>query len=210
MSRSPRNALVPPSPLRRLLGATFLALSLAGCAGADYDHYAYGLEYDPRKHEYVIGVADALQISVFHTTDIGGSGTVRPDGVITLPLIGDVHVAGKTPSQVREEVKQRFSQYVKADLSVNVVVTGFNSYRFVVTGQVNHPGNQAPKYFVTVSEAIATAGGPSKFAGDTITIFRMDPQGKVRQIPISYKKLMSGKYPQMDIAMVTGDTMVVE
>lgn len=187
-----------------------LAALLAGCGAGMYDTYAYGNEYDPRKHEYVIGPADVLQITAFHTTDIGGSGTVRPDGILTLPLIGDVHVAGKTPSQVREEVKKRFTAYVKADLSVNVVVTGFNSYRFVVTGQVNHPGAVTPKYYVTVSEAIAMAGGPTKFAGDSITIFRQDPQGKIRQIPISYKRLMSGRYPQMDIAMVSGDTMVME
>jgi polysaccharide export outer membrane protein len=183
---------------------------LAGCGGANYDTYAYGMEYDPRKHEYVIGPSDVLQISVFHTTDIGGGGTVRPDGILTLPLIGDIRVAGKTPSQVKEEVKRRFGEYVKADLSVNVVVTGFNSYRFVVTGQVGHPGTQSPKYFVTASEAMAMAGGPSKFAGDGITIYRMDPQGKVRQIPLSYKRLMGGKYPQMDIAIVSGDTLVME
>jgi polysaccharide biosynthesis/export protein len=199
--------------LNGLFAAVIVAwtsLLLAGCGAGIYDTYTYGLEYDPRKHEYIIGVSDALQVTVFHTTDIGGSGTVRPDGVLTLPLIGDVHVAGKAPSQVREDVKRRFGEYVKADLSVNVVVTGFNSYRFVVTGQVNHPGDLAPKYFVTASEAIAMAGGPTKFAGDTITIFRLDPEGKVRQIPISYKRLMGGRYPQMDVAMVTGDTMVVE
>jgi polysaccharide biosynthesis/export protein len=198
--------------LHGLLTAVILTSTslLAGCGGGIYDTYAYGLEYDPRKHEYVIGVADTLQISVFHTTDIGGSGAVRPDGVLTLPLIGDVHVAGKTPTQVKEEVKRRFGEYVKADLSVNVVVTGFNSYRFVVTGQVTKAGQVMPKFFVTVSEALAMAGGPSKFAGDTITIFRLDPQGKVRQIPISYKRLMGGRYPQMDIAVVTGDTIVME
>jgi|HubBroStandDraft_4_1064222.scaffolds.fasta_scaffold731035_1 polysaccharide export outer membrane protein len=198
--------------LHGLLTAVILTSTslLAGCGGGIYDTYAYGLEYDPRKHEYVIGVSDALQVTVFHTTDIGGSGTVRPDGILTLPLIGDVRVAGKAPSQVREEVKRRFGEYVKADLSVSVVVTSFNSYRFVVTGQVNHPGTVLPKYFVTASEAIAMAGGPTKFASDTITIFRLDPEGKVRQIPISYKRLMGGRYPQMDVAMVTGDTMVME
>jgi polysaccharide biosynthesis/export protein len=203
MSRARRNGL---------LAAVLLlwASPLAGCGAGVYDTYAYGNEYDPRKHEYVIGVADALTISVFHTTDIGGGGTVRPDGVLTLPLIGDLHVAGKTPTQVKAEVKERFGQYVKADLSVNVVITGFNSYRFVVTGQVNHAGAETPKYFVTVSEALAMAGGPTKFAGDTITIFRLDPEGKVRQIPISYKRLMGGKYPQMDVAVVTGDTIVME
>ena len=58
--------------------------------------------------------------------------TVRPDGVLTVPLIGDLQVAGKAPSQVREEIKKKLSTFIKEEPTVNVTVTGFNSYRFIV------------------------------------------------------------------------------
>lgn len=195
---------------KRISLAAALTLGAAGCGPSIYDTYSYGKEHDPRRHEYIIGVSDTINVSVFHMPDLSGSGAVRPDGVITMPLIGDVQVAGKTPSQVREEMKQKLSSYVKADTVINVTVTASNSYRFTVTGNVNHAGSTQPKYFVTVAEAIAAAGGPNKFAGDQIVIFRLDAGRKVREIPISYKRLMSGKSPEMDICVVSGDSIVVQ
>lgn len=190
--------------------AAALALPLAGCGPSIYERYDYGKEYDPRKHEYIIGVADVLNVTVYHMPDLSGGGTVRPDGVISMPLIGDLQVAGKTPSQIRDEMKRRLSGYVKADASIEVKITGFNSYRFTVAGNVGHAGSQQPKQYVTISEAIAMAGGPNKFAGDQIIIFRMDRSRKVREIPVSYKSLLSGKHPEQDICIVSGDSIVMQ
>lgn len=186
------------------------ALSGAGCGPSIYERYDYGKEYDPRRHEYIIGVSDVLQISVYHMPDLSGGGTVRPDGVLTMPLVGDLSVAGKTPSQVRDEMKKRLSGYVKADTVINVTVTGFNSYRFVVAGNVNHAGALQQKFFVTVSEALAMAGGPNKFASDEIVIYRLDQHRRLREIPVSYKALVSGKHPEQDICVVSGDRIVVQ
>jgi polysaccharide biosynthesis/export protein len=186
------------------------SLALHGCGPSIYETYAYGKEYDPRKHEYVIGVTDVVSIQVYKSPDLSLAGaTVRPDGVVTIPLVGDVVVAGKTPSQVREELKKRFSEFVK-DATVNVTVAGFNSYRFIVSGQVNKSGSFSQKYYVTVSEAVAMAGGPNKFAGDQIVIYRADKDGHIREIPVSFKTIMSGKRPEMDIAIVPGDSVVVQ
>jgi polysaccharide export outer membrane protein len=195
-----------------LLSLTLLVSSLAllGCGPSIYDTYAYGKEYDPRKHEYVIGVTDLISIQVYKSPDISLlAGMVRPDGVVTIPLVGDVIVAGKTPSVVREELKKRFSEYVK-DATVNITVAGFNSYRFLVSGFVNKPGSYSQKFFVTVSEALAMAGGPNKFAGDQVVIYRADKDGRIREIPISYKMIMAGKRPEMDVAIVAGDSVVVQ
>jgi polysaccharide export outer membrane protein len=183
---------------------------LPGCGPAIYDTYDYAKEWDPRKHEYIIGVADQVKITVYHQQELSGEGTVRPDGVITMPLIGDLPVAGKTPSQVREDMKKRLSAYVKTDANISITVAGFNSYRFIVSGNVNHPGALSQKYYITVSEAIAMAGGPNKFAGDNVLVIRLDPQGKVRKIPVSYKALLSGKRPDMDICIVAGDSIIVD
>jgi polysaccharide export outer membrane protein len=196
--------------IRMLAVAVAVSALGAGCGPAIYDTYDYGKEYDPRKHEYIVGVGDSMTITVYHTPDLSGSGTVRPDGVITMPLIGDLPVAGKTPSQVREEMKRRLAAYIKADAVINVTLSGFNSYRYVVTGNVNHAGALTQKWYVTVSEALAQAGGLSKFAGDRIIVYRTDQSRKVREIPISYKMLLSGKHPDMDICVVSGDSIVVE
>src|ERR1700677_3356966 len=120
MNRSPSNG---PGERRRrgaLSAAVVFALSAlpslgigAGCGPSIYETYEYGKEWDPRKHEYIIGVADNVKITVYHTNELSGEGTVRPDGVITMPLIGDLPVAGKTPTQIREEMKQRLTAYVK-------------------------------------------------------------------------------------------------
>lgn len=186
------------------------SITLPACGPGIYETYAYGKEYDPRKHEYVIGVTDVISIQVYKSPDLSLNGaTVRPDGVVTIPLVGDVVVAGKTPSQVREDLKKRFSEFVK-DSNVNVTVAGFNSYRFIVSGQVNKSGSFSQKYYVTVSEAVAMAGGPNKFAGDQVVIYRADKEGHIREIPVSFKLIMGGKRPDMDIAIVPGDSVVVQ
>lgn len=193
------------------VGALLLVLlALVGCGPSIYETYDYTKEYDPRKHEYVIGVADQINISVYKMPDLSGAGTVRPDGVLTVPLIGDLVVAGKAPSQVREEIKKKLSTFIKEEPTVNVTVTGFNSYRFIVAGNVNHTGSFAQKFFVTVSEAVAMAGGVNKFAGDQIIILRTDDKGKLREIPVSYKLITSGRHPEMDLAVVAGDTILVQ
>src|SRR5262245_32483961 len=134
----------------KVVAAWLLGLCLSGCGPSIYETYEYSKEYDPRKHEYVIGVADQISISVYHRPDRSAQGTVRPDGVITMPLVGDLIVAGKTPTQVRDEMKKKLSAYVKEDAVINVSVTGFNSYRFTVAGNVNRAGSFTQKYYVTV------------------------------------------------------------
>jgi polysaccharide export outer membrane protein len=204
--RSQRLALAAGMTLAALVALT----GGAGCGPSIYETYQYGKEWDPRKHEYIIGVSDAVSISVYHTAELSGAGMVRPDGVITMPLIGDLSVAGKTPTDVREEMKKRLSAYVKSDTVITVTVTAFNSYRFIVSGNVNHASAFTQKWYVTVSEAMAMAGGPSKFAGDEIVVIRLDPSGHARKIPVSYKALISGKHPEQDICVVAGDTIVMD
>lgn len=196
--------------MKKVGSAALIALALSGCGPSIYETYDYTKEYDPRKHEYVIGVSDTVSINVYRSPDLSTQGTVRPDGVVTVPLIGDLIVAGKTPTQVRDEMKKKLATYVKDDAVINVSVTGFNSYRFIVSGNVNHSGSFSQKYYVTVSEALAMAGGPSKFAADQIVILRADSSGKVREIPVSLKAVNSGKHQEQDIVIVSGDTVLMQ
>ncbi|MBK8251890.1 MAG: polysaccharide biosynthesis/export family protein [Polyangiaceae bacterium] len=203
--------------MRSFRGILLLALSLLGpvvsaCGGAlPSDGYPHHKEYDPRKHEYVIGVSDELRVAVWKMADLTDDVSVRPDGTITLPLIGDLRASGKTPSRLEHEIRSKLIKYVKEEQAiVTVEVRVINSYRFTVSGNVVRPGPLTARYFVTVSEALIMAGGPTRFGTPERTvILRADGAGKVRRIPINGKALAEGKNLDQDIGIVSGDTIVV-
>jgi polysaccharide export outer membrane protein len=181
-----------------------------GCAHA-HVHYDYASEPDPRKTEYVIGPSDVLKISVWHNPDLSVESTVRPDGTITLPLIGDIRAAGRTPEQIRVELTQRLGAFIKDESAIaTVAVTGINSYRFTVSGNVEHPGTFVSTHYVTVLEAMTLAGGPNRFADPEDTILtRVEGKRGRRRIPIDYPDLLSGAHPEEDLALISGDTIYV-
>ena len=184
-----------------------LVFALAGCA--HFRHYDYAGEADPRKQEYVIGVSDGLKISVWKNPEMSAEVRVRPDGTITLPLVGDVVAAGRTPGKLKEELRKSLAAFVKDEGAiVTVAVVDATSYRFTVSGNVEHPGLFTPKYFVTVTEAIALAGGPNKFAGTSLTIVRTSSEGKVRRIPLDYGRINTGAHPEENMALWSGDSVV--
>jgi polysaccharide biosynthesis/export protein len=185
-----------------------LALVASGCASAASKYPYYAREYDPRKHPYVIGVADVLQVNVWKDESLSTEARVRPDGTITVPLVGEVRAAGRTTDALREEIRQRLTQYVKQSI-VTVAVTEVNSYAFTVAGNVGQPGVYSSRRFVTVSEAIALAGGPNRYATPKdIEIIRSE-NAKQRRIPIDYDAILEGDHPEMDIAVLAGDTVYV-
>jgi polysaccharide export outer membrane protein len=188
-----------------------LILLLCVSACAQTAKYDYSQEPDPRKQEYVIGIPDGLRITVWKNPELSGEARVRPDGTITLPLIGDIKAAGLTPQQLKNEILRLLSQFIKDEnLVVTVAVTDPNSYRFTVTGNVEHPGVFDSKVFVTVAHAIALAGGFNKFASpQSLVIVRTDKNGAVRRIPIDYNRAASGLHPEENLALIAGDTVFV-
>ena len=156
-------------------------------------------------------MGDVLAIRVWHNTDLATDTTVSPDGGITLPLIDRVEAAGKTPSQLRQSITQALARYVKDQGAVvTVAVTRINSYRITVSGNVAHPGVMEGQRYLTVSEAIALAGGPNRFAApnDTV-IIRTGPDGKVRRIPIQYEEIEAGRRLEQDLVLLRGDRVYV-
>lgn len=189
-----------------------LAPAASACGGAlPSDGYPHEKEYDPRRNEYVIGVADELRVSVWKMADLSDDVVVRPDGTITLPLIAELRALNKTPTRLGEEIRQKLLRYVKEDQAiVTVEVKQINSYRFVVSGNVTRPGPLTSRYFVTLSEALIMAGGPTRFGSPERTIIlRADGSGKIRRIPVDAKALAEGKKLEQDVAVVAGDTIVV-
>jgi polysaccharide biosynthesis/export protein len=191
----------------RTLTLITLVLALCGCGPEAYD---YSKEPDPRKKEFVIGPSDALRINVWKNPELSGDARVRPDGTITIPLVGDIEAAGKTPGQLKTEIARRLAAYVKDEnAAVSIAVTEVNSYRFTVSGNVEHAGIFTSRYYVTIAEAIALAGGLNKFASPRkLVVVRQQPGG-VRRIPIDFNRISSGEHPEENLALLSGDTLFV-
>ena len=184
-----------------------MLVSTMGCASSS--GYDYSKEPDPRKTEFVLGASDVLRVNVWKNPEMSTDARVRPDGTITMPLIGDMQAAGRTPSELKNEITAKLTNYVKEGPVVSVQVAEVNSYRFTVGGNVEHGGVFTAKYYVTVSEAVATAGGLNKFANPhKLVIVRNDGHG-VRRVPIDYERVASGLHPEEDLPLIAGDSLFV-
>ena len=195
--------------LSRSLRATtlFAVVVLAGCSSS-IPPYDYKSEPDPRKSEFAVGPLDQLSVQVWKNKDMSADVTVRPDGMITLPLIGDVRAAGRTPTELQKEIHRRLGEYVRGeDLVVAVGITAVNSYNFTVMGAVEHPGFYAPKQYVTIVEAIAMAGGQNRYAGHVVNIVRGNPP---RKIPIDLRRATSSDHANENIVVLRGDLITAE
>jgi polysaccharide export outer membrane protein len=188
-----------------------LAVALVGGCAYKLPPYDYAREPDPRKDEYRVGPSDLLHVTVWHNADLSGDAIVRPDGTISLPLIGDLRAAGRTTVELRAEIAQRLKAYIKDEAAtVTVAVAAINSYRFVVSGNVERPGAFTANHYVTVSEAIALTGGPNRFSSPVETvIIRADASGRPRRIPIDYPSILDGKRPDHDLPLLPGDLVYV-
>jgi polysaccharide biosynthesis/export protein len=191
----------------------FLVLLLAGCPYT-LPPYDYGQEPDPRNKELVLGVGDTVQINVWENQNLNTEATIRPDGTITMPLVGDLKAAGNTPSALKTEIKRRLGDFLKIQQGtepVTVAVKSWRSYRFTVQGEVVRQGVLTSDHFVTVADAIAMAGGVSRFAKrDHVKLFRTDPKTKTtREIPLDYDALASGRRLEMNIWVLPDDVIYV-
>ena len=190
-----------------------MAFVVASACGSTLPNYDYSKEPDPREREYVLGVADSIEVNVWKNPDLSARVTIRPDGTITMPLIGDLPAVGKTPTQLKEAIENKVQEYIKLEgTEITIAVTNVSSYRFTVSGEVNGPGIFTSAYYVTVAEAIALAGGFTRFANqEHLNLMRRDPEtGQVRSIPIDYTKIASGERPDMNLVMLSGDSLYIQ
>ena len=159
--------------------ALVLLLMLTGCATAPGSSQAPKFNADAQAvSTYHIGVDDQLQITVWHNPDLRVSVPVRPDGKITVPLIGDVVAGGKTPEEVAAEVKDKLQAYVR-DPQVAVILTELRSHEYLsrvrVTGAVRTPVSLPYRQGMTVLDAVLAAGGTTEFAApDHTELYRKD------------------------------------
>lgn len=160
--------------------------------------------------DYKIGPEDVLEIIVWRNQDLSKTVTVRPDGKISLPLIGDVYAVGLTPDQLTKEIVNRLKEY-KENPNVSVVVKEVNSYGIYVLGEVAHPGKYQLKSYTTVLQAVSMAGGFTPYASKSkMFMLRKVPDRETEvRIPIDYDEIVSGEDSTHNAILVPGDTLVV-
>lgn len=163
----------------------------------------------PHDDSFVIGNDDILAINVWKEPDISRSIQVRSDGKISLPLVGEVQAAGRTPVQLKQEITVELQNYI-AKPEVTVMVEQINSKKFNILGQVAKPGSYSLTLAPTVMDAIAIAGGPRDFAKQkAIYILRQNPSGDQSRIVFNYKDYIKGKNLHQNIKLEPHDTVVV-
>ncbi len=159
--------------------------------------------------EYVIGKEDVLAVQVWREPELSRVVEVRPDGNISLPLVGEVAAAGKTPLQLQKTLTDLLGTYMTAP-EVSVIVQDTRSQRFSILGQVMRPGAYPLSKPMTVLDALALAGGFRDFAkSEKMFILRINADGSRKRIPVSYKKLISVKGMSQNVELQVHDTLVI-
>lgn len=158
--------------------------------------------------DYRIGAEDIIQISVFSNEALSRTVPVRPDGMITLPLLNDVKAAGLTPMELRDTLMKKFVEFVPSP-EVAVIVTEVKSFMISVIGQVAKPGRYDLRSSATIVDALAMAGGFKEFAGRSKVVVLRSEGGASKRIPFDYDKMGAVKAAQENFALRPGDIVIV-
>ncbi len=169
------------------------------------------IDYDKNiSGDYIIGNEDVLDISVWKSPELSLPIIVRPDGMISLPLIGEVRADGRTPNELKEDIQERLKEY-KQEPIVSIIVKESNSKAIYITGEITRPGKYPLRSETTITQAIALAGGFTQWANkDKIIVIRkspMNPEGN--RVMIKYSDIVSGTNMKANILLRAGDTVIV-
>ncbi|MGJ0507137.1 MAG: polysaccharide biosynthesis/export family protein [Methylocystis sp.] len=169
----------------------------------------YIAESTPGASAYKIGPLDVLEISVFKVPELTQSVQVADNGLINLPLVGDIQASGKTPSTLETELRGKLNGTYIKNPSVRVFVKEFNSARITLDGEVKSPGVYALRGSPTLLAAISLAGGRDKdTASSEVIIFRANPDGTRSAARVDLAAIRSGAV--VDPIVQAGDVIVVE
>ena len=162
----------------------------------------------PPPADYRIGPEDTLMISVWKNDGISRTVPVRPDGMISLPLIQDVHVVGLTPAELRATLSRRLSEFMP-NPEVTVIVTEVRSYKVSVIGEVLKPARYELRSWTTVLDVLALAGGFTQFASRSRVVV-LRPEGQtVKRIPFNYPRVIASGGEQGNFYLQPGDIVLV-
>ena len=159
--------------------------------------------------DYVIGPSDVLAINVWKDPELSRTVPVRPDGKISLPLIGELEVSGLTALNVQALLVEKLKEFISKP-QVSVIVQEVKSRTYVIVGKISKPGSYQLGKPTTVLEAIAIGGGFVEFAKtNKLYVLRVQPDGSRVRIPFNYKKVLNGRGLDENVDLKNGDTIVV-
>ncbi|MHB1020780.1 MAG: polysaccharide biosynthesis/export family protein [Acidobacteriaceae bacterium] len=157
-------------------------------------------------HTYLLGSGDVIHVSVWKEPDLSQTSVVRPDGNISLPLVGEVNVVGKGILEAQDIIRQRL-QGMLTNPQVTIIVLEIHSRQVYITGEVGRPGAYPIEGSINVLQLIARAGGLTQFAHKK-DIYILT-KGAKRPLRFNYSRVVHGENQSQNIALVPGDTVVV-
>jgi len=155
---------------------------------------------------YIIGPSDSVAISVWKEGTLSGTLLVRPDGMISMPLLGDIQASGLTPPQLADQIETKLKKFIQ-DPRVSVVLTQIKSKVIYMMGEFGKKGPIDMTPGMTLLQAIASAGGLSEFANSKKIYILRDEGGKHLKIPVHYKAALKGD-STLNLLLKPGDTLV--
>ena len=160
--------------------------------------------------DYLIGAGDVLIINFWKEPDLTiDAAIVRPDGMITLPLLGDVPASGLKPEQLRDRLTEAASKNLLEDPRVTVGVRAINSRKVYISGGIAKPGPYDLLTPMTVLQLISVAGGTKEFVSGKETVIIREEGGKSRALKFNLKEVQAGKRLEQNIQLKPGDTVQV-
>ena len=159
------------------------------------------------EENYVIGPLDVLNVSVWKEQALSGNLLVRPDGMISMPLIGDIQASTLTPLELADQISSRLKKYIQ-DPNVTVVISQIHSKVVYMLGEVAKKGPIEMTPGMTLLEAISIAGGPTDYANTKKIYILRNESGKHVKLPVHYKEALKGDNAY-NLALKPDDTIVV-
>lgn len=191
-----------------------LAVMVTACASnraEEFQQFAESKGSTP-EGDYKIGVDDRIQISVWRNPELSVNVPVRPDGMISVPLIGDVAAGGRTPTQVAEAIRQKLSVYIR-DPSVAVILTDLRSHEFLtrvrVTGAVRNARSMPYRQGMTVLDAVLEAGGVNDFAAPNRAKLYRKMKDKTEVLSVELGDILNKGRLDTNVLLIPGDVITV-
>ena len=155
---------------------------------------------------YVLGPEDQIMVTVYRNADITGSHLIRPDGRISINLVGEVDAAGLTPEKLGIAIAEKLKAFL-VEPNVTVSVLQVNSKKFLIQGEVNKPGKYLLLNPTNIFEALVNAGGFRDFADQKhITVIRADHT----RLQFNYRDVVKGKNLNQNVLLRPDDIIVVK
>ena len=197
----------------RVLTSWFLIAVLAGgAAGCVGEQVNYKVDM-VAPSEFLLGPEDVLNVTIWKNQDLSREVVVRPDGMISMPLVGDIQATGLTANLLAKRIAERLTEYLASPI-VFVQVKDVNSYFIYVMGEVAKPGKYSLKSYANVMQGISLAGGFTPYAKkNKIKVLRVMADGSNGkhqvEIPVQYDEILKGNAVPGNFFLRIGDVIVV-